>query len=247
MSEASWPDGGDPYEAARVRLHQLLLSGSRATEVLTGVCRVAADAMRGDVTTSVTLIRDGRPTTVAYGDPRAEHVDELQYASGDGPCLTAARTASSVHVQDFSLETRWGAFPVRVMEAGFYSSLSTPMRPGADAVGALNIYAVDRDAFDADDVQRARWLGEEAERVVELALKMADDAEVRAQLEAALTSRSVIDQALGIIMGQNQCSAEAAFRLLRDASQNRNVKLRELAASMVASVSKGQPPSSAIW
>ena len=83
--------------------------------------------------------------------------------------------------------------------------------------------------------------------VLELALKMADDAEVRAQLEAALTSRSVIDQALGIIMGQNRCSSEEAFRLLRDASQNRNVKLRELAAAMVASVAKGQAPRNAIW
>jgi hypothetical protein len=133
------------------------------------------------------------------------------------------------------------------MQAGFYSSLSAPMRPGADAVGALNIYAVDRDAFSAEDLQRARWLAEEAERVVELALKMADDAEVRAQLEAALTSRSVIDQALGIIMGQNRCSSEEAFRLLRDASQNRNVKLRELASAMVASVSKGQAPNTSSW
>jgi AmiR/NasT family two-component response regulator len=62
-------------------------------------------------------------------------------------------------------------------------------------------------------------------------------------LQHALASRAVIDQALGIIMGQNRCTADEAFDILRATSQNRNVKLRDVAAAMVAAVS-GHPPVS---
>jgi AmiR/NasT family two-component response regulator len=71
---------------------------------------------------------------------------------------------------------------------------------------------------------------------------MARQNELTTQLEAALTSRATIDQAIGIIMGQNRCDADRAFDLLRAASQNRNVKLRTVAAEIVAAVS-GKPPT----
>ena len=63
-----------------------------------------------------------------------------------------------------------------------------------------------------------------------------------AHLQAALASRAVIDQAVGIIMGQNRCTVDEAFEVLRSISQNRNVKLRDIAADMVTAVS-GQPPT----
>lgn len=63
-----------------------------------------------------------------------------------------------------------------------------------------------------------------------------------AHLQAALASRAVIDQAVGIIMGQNRCTVDEAFEVLRAISQNRNVKLRDIAADMVTAVS-GQPPT----
>jgi AmiR/NasT family two-component response regulator len=65
-------------------------------------------------------------------------------------------------------------------------------------------------------------------------------ADLAAQLEVAVRSRAVIDQAKGIIMAQNRCSSEEAFRMLVRTSQNRNLKLRHLAEQLVASVT--QPP-----
>ena len=62
-------------------------------------------------------------------------------------------------------------------------------------------------------------------------------------LQNALASRAVIDQALGIIMGQNRCTADEAFDLLRTISQNRNIKLRDIAAELITAVT-GQPPAS---
>jgi PAS domain S-box-containing protein len=75
-----------------------------------------------------------------------------------------------------------------------------------------------------------------------LQLSLTEQAALADQLKAALASRSVIDQALGIIMAQSRVSAEEAFTTLRTASQHRNVKLREVAQSMVESVT-GRPPT----
>jgi AmiR/NasT family two-component response regulator len=69
----------------------------------------------------------------------------------------------------------------------------------------------------------------------------AEQTNLAAQMRAALTSRSVIDQALGIVMARQRRSAAEAFDILRRASQNRNVKFRDVAASIVTGVT-GQPP-----
>ncbi|WP_445271098.1 ANTAR domain-containing protein, partial [Streptomyces sp. DSM 41634] len=61
-------------------------------------------------------------------------------------------------------------------------------------------------------------------------------------LQAALQSRAVIDQAAGIVMNQRRCTPEDALQTLRSASQHRNVKLRDLCAQLVGSVSGGVPP-----
>jgi AmiR/NasT family two-component response regulator len=76
---------------------------------------------------------------------------------------------------------------------------------------------------------------------VAVAMKLADQTRMSDDLHAALTSRAVIDQATGIIMGQQRCGAAAAFDILRRASRNRNIKVRELAAEIVSQVS-GKPP-----
>ena len=77
-----------------------------------------------------------------------------------------------------------------------------------------------------------------------LAARQASYAALTDQLRAALASRSVIDQAIGIIVAQERCPAAQAFAILRTASQKRNVKLREIARDIVTSVS-GAPPEPA--
>jgi hypothetical protein len=72
---------------------------------------------------------------------------------------------------------------------------------------------------------------------------LAEQAEMSENLRGALASRAVIDQALGIVMGQNRCTADEAFDTLRTISQNRNVKLSDVAAQVITAVS-GQPPAS---
>ena len=84
---------------------------------------------------------------------------------------------------------------------------------------------------------------DEASRALALAVRIAERTEMSEHLQHALVSRAVIDQVLGIILGQNRYIADQAFQLLRSISQNRNIELRDVAAEMVTAV-RGQPPDS---
>jgi AmiR/NasT family two-component response regulator len=74
-----------------------------------------------------------------------------------------------------------------------------------------------------------------------MALRLASCVALTEQLQASLASRLVIDRAIGVIIARERCTQREAFEVLRSTSQNRNIKLREIAASVVASV-RGEPP-----
>lgn len=198
----------------------------------------------GDLSCGITLRRAHRATTVTSSDDRAARVDEVQYDRGEGPCLTSLDTGEIVSVVDLLEDDRWDEYRGPALAHGVRASLSLPLGNDGDVIGALNIYASRAHAFDADDQRRAAQFATEASRALTLALRIAERTEMSAQLQEALASRAVIDQALGIIMAQRRCTADEAFDTLRTVSQNSNVKVRDVAARLVASVS-GQPAPTA--
>jgi GAF domain-containing protein len=112
--------------------------------------------------------------------------------------------------------------------------------PDADSpAGTLNLYAVAPAAFGATEIAKAVMFARHAAG----ALAVAHQADLTSQLHAALASRAVIDQAIGVIMAEKRCAADVAFMVLRTGSQHRNVKLRQLAAEIIAGVG-GMPPES---
>ncbi|MDT0347970.1 GAF and ANTAR domain-containing protein [Pseudonocardia sp. DSM 45834] len=125
---------------------------------------------------------------------------------------------------------------------GVRSSLSLPLRAGGRVLGALNIYSLHPRAFGTQEQLVAGRFADEASRALELAMRLAERTEMSEHLQIALASRAVIDQALGIFMGQNKCGADDAFDMLRSISQNRNVKLHDIAAEIITAVA-GRPPS----
>ncbi|MFI1423029.1 ANTAR domain-containing protein [Streptomyces sp. NPDC020731] len=189
----------------------------------------------------VTLERDGRPLTVVSAGIAAPKLDEKQYGQDDGPCLQALRSGKEIAVGDMLEETRWGDYPAYAASCGVRSSLSLPIAPHTDTAGALNLYAEPPDAFAGVDLAALRALAAQATEGIALSQRISDAQEFADQMQTAMRSRSVIDQALGIIMGQRRCTADEAFRILRSASQHRNVKIRDVCAQLVAGVS-GRPP-----
>ncbi|MFD5625672.1 GAF and ANTAR domain-containing protein [Streptomyces sp. NPDC127072] len=189
----------------------------------------------------VTLERQGRPVTVSSVGASATKLDEAQYGQDDGPCLQAMRTGLVIDVPDTLSESRWGAYPAYAAACGARSSLSLPIAPYSDTAGALNLYAPVPNAFADADLTSLRLLAAQATGAIELAQRIADVQAFAADLQAAMKSRTVIDQAMGVIMGQQRCTPERAFEVLRTASQHRNVKLRDLCAELIASITGHLP------
>jgi GAF domain-containing protein len=234
--------GSAVSSSAVAELQQLLLTTDDITGFLDQLTTLTVKVLPGEVSCGITLRRDHGATTVASSDSRANQVDEIQYGHDEGPCLRSLATGVPVVVDDLAQDDRWGSYRMPALGHGVRSSLSLPLRADGEVIGALNIYASTPRAFGPSEQLAAGRFADEASRALALAVRMAERSEMSAHLQNALASRAVIDQALGVIMGQNRCTADEAFEVMRTISQNRNVKLRDIAADMITAVS-GHPPT----
>jgi GAF domain-containing protein len=222
-------------------LQLLLVSTQDVDSFLEELAKLAADAVSPSASCGITVQRGGQPMTVASSGALAQQVDELQYDVGAGPCLETLATGAVIDVPELIGESRWGDYPAHALGQGVRSSLSTPLMVDGASVGALNLYGSHPHAFDGAARQQAETFATQAATALTLVLRNANRAAKSAQLEQALSSRTVIDQALGILMAQQRCAADEAFALLRRHSQNNNRKLRDVAADIITQVS-GRPP-----
>jgi GAF domain-containing protein len=232
------PTGGSPV----AQLQDQLLATEDITDFLNDFTATMAQALSTDgdeVWCAVTLLRPKRSTTVAASSPHAEALDEIQYHYGDGPCLTAAREHRLVYVRDTRTDPRWPAYGQAAAEAGILSALGVPMELGGEAAAGLDVYADTPNAYDQAILEVIRRQVVEASTILRLAVRLARHRDTEADLQAAMASRTTIDLAVGIVMGQNRCTQEKAFEILRAASSHRNIKLRDVAADLVATVGKG--------
>ena len=238
MLDTGWDDGD---------LLALLASGGDLESFLGDLVDLAARQVPRADACGLTLARDATGVTVASTGPLAEQADERQYDVDSGPCLESMRTGTVVRVEDMATEERWAPYPERAAELGVRSSLSLPLVVEGRTSGALNLYATEPAVFTADDEATAvRWAGQ-ATGALAVALRIADSDERADHLLGGLDTRTTIGQAVGLLMAQERCTAEQAFDLLRIASQRRNVKLRELAAGLVASFEQGLPGRRGRW
>ncbi|MCA1704565.1 MAG: GAF and ANTAR domain-containing protein, partial [Actinobacteria bacterium] len=146
---------------------------------------------------------------------------------GEGPCVDAFKTASTVDTRDLSVERRWPKFARRcVAETPVRSAVGLPLLVGERPIGALDLYADTPYSF--HDVDRAA-----AALFATHAAVAFHAARERVQFEQALSSRDVIGQAKGILMAQSHITADEAFDLLRRASQRMNRKLVSVAEDIV--------------
>jgi GAF domain-containing protein len=223
----------DPSDAfaqlGRIRLGTVDIDG-----LLHQVADLAKRSISGATEVSVTLVRDKGAHTAAFTGEQALLLDEWQYEHGHGPCLEASESTATLSVTDMTNESRWPGWTARCVEAGAHSSLSIGM-PIHDSVrGALNIYATKPDAFDDDAITVGQTFAEYAAVALSNAHMYDTQTTLAQHLRAAMEARAVIEQAKGIIMGERRCTADDAFVLLTKTSQNSNVKLRDVAAALVA-------------
>ncbi|MEW1950798.1 GAF and ANTAR domain-containing protein [Pseudarthrobacter sp902506025] len=230
-----------PAEIVIDHLQNLVLGTEDVKEMLDELADFTARALSDSAVafSSITLMRQKKPLTVAYSEQGALTLDEVQYRGGDGPCLAAIREQAVIHVPDLGRERRWPDYTAAARREGVGSCLSVPLNLQGEAEAGLNIYSTRTYGFKGDDIERAQSYAQEASKALRLAVQVSQLTEAKAHLTAALESRTVIDLAAGAIMGQNRCSQESAMRILKIASNTRNVKLRDVAASVIASLTGG--------
>jgi transcriptional regulator with GAF, ATPase, and Fis domain len=238
----------DPRAKALSELARFQVASTTVGDALHRIAEITLDAVpAADVAGMTVLGEDGRPTTAIYTDPRSPAIDEAQYREGTGPCLDAWRTKDVFRVDDIDTVThQYPGFSAACRDHGVFSTLSVPLVNGDASIGALNLYAHARAAFGTDDETLVQDLAGAAGVMLGNVSAYWAAFDLGYNLEQAMRSRAVIEQAKGILMARKaELTADEAFDLLRKASQRENVKLRVIAQRVVDRRAPGQPSSEA--
>ncbi|WP_328841668.1 GAF and ANTAR domain-containing protein [Nakamurella leprariae] len=210
-----------------------LSSLSQLDDLLVRVAELAVTAIPHAEGAGLTLLEPDRPDVVVKTAEFVRRIDDMQYSIGEGPCITAAADGVTVRSGSLGGDRRWPRFGPRAGRMGVHSVLSLPLVTPSGVVGAMNVYARAKDVFD----QRAEELGElfaaPAAITVQNAQILAQVQRLADRLQAALASRAVIDQAIGILRSRTGCGPQEAFERLRRISQAEHVKLVDVAGRIV--------------
>lgn len=233
-----------PPAESSARLQDLLVDHPDVRAFLQELAEFTAETLgaQGDTYCGITLQRSpNEQSTVGSSGGLAKAMDEIQYDHDDGPCLHALRVHEEVFIAEVRSEERWPEFMRHIARNGVGAMFCLPLDLEGQARAALNLYAEDESVFSDGYRRVARAFSAQASQALKLAVRVARHAATADDLHSVLQTRTEIDLAVGIIMGQDNCSQKDAFDKLRRASNARNIKLRVLAAGMVAGLNGSVP------
>jgi GAF domain-containing protein len=220
-------------DRALEELGRVALREHSMESLLERVAELTATVMPGDPAASVSVLLRDRPRTVAYSKKLAIDLDETQYERDYGPCLHAARNGIIVEIADTRIDNRWPDYGRRAGEVGVFSLLSVPLSLGPPVTAALNTYARTPQAFDDESRSLALRLGSYAAVAIENMYVYEDARAMAENLQAALESRAIIDQAKGILMERYKMTADTAFQAMARVSMQTNRRVRDIAEQLV--------------
>ena len=202
-------------------------------ELLTRVANMAVQAIPGADGAGLTLLEPDRADIIVKSTDFVREIDDIQYSIGQGPCISAAQTGTTMRSGSLGGDLRWPRFGPRAGRLGVHSVLSLPLVTPGGVVGAMNVYAHAKDAFDARSEELGELFAVPAAISVLNAQILAQSQRLATQLQSALTSRPVIDQAIGILRSRSGDTAAEAFARLQQMSQHEHLKLAVVAAQIV--------------
>jgi hypothetical protein len=218
--EVGAPAGLHAVELAGL-LHELSVRLLAADDVPGGMQQLAAfaaGAVPGALRCSVVLIGEGAPLTVAAWGAQAQALDDLQYATGEGPGLEAARTRTLVTTQDLAADVRWPALADRARELEVHSVAAIPLEVQRSSVGSLSVYFARPCGIDPGLLLTAMAMVGQAEVLL---------GEVQRREGAA------VDRAVGVIIAQRGCGVQEAYDVLRETAQRLGMDRRVVADRLI--------------
>jgi len=211
--------GDGRWTEAIVELSRIVVGSDSLDAIVGRVAELAKQSLPGAIDVSVTVVEDnGKPRTVIFTGPLAVDLDERQYRAGFGPCLDAAATGQTLVLDTDDASSAYPEFGELALRAGVRQVVSVGLPLGQQTVGGMNIYGTDELTSDAAFVERAEAFAGYAAVAVNNAAAYARVADLSGQMQAAMESRAVIEQAKGIIMARERCTPEDAFDILRRVS-----------------------------
>ncbi|MGZ4662087.1 MAG: GAF and ANTAR domain-containing protein [Arthrobacter sp.] len=231
-------------EPVIAEVQDLLLETQDVADFLDELACYAAASLSSEsseVFCGITLLHHGSAGTVASSGQKALMLDELQYEFDEGPCLMASRRQLLVHIPDLTGDDTFPEYNDIAVAHGIRSVLAVPFHlPDNSTQACLNLYSEKARSFGAVALERAQTFVSQASKGLRLAILLGQHSRRAEDLKMAMTSRTVIDMAVGIVIAQNRCNQEEAIRLITAASNHRNLKLRDVAAAIVESAGGGK-------
>jgi GAF domain-containing protein len=214
-------------------LSTLATGHMQLSDMLTRVAGLVVNAVPAADGAGVTLLERGHGDTIVASAPFVAEVDAIQYSIGEGPCIAAAAHGRTVRSGSLGSDPTWPAFGPRVAQLGVHSVLSLPLITSRGVVGAMNVYAYPHNAFDEDAAKLGELFAVPAAMAVQNAQVLAQARRLSMQLEAELIKRSVIDQAVGILMSRSGSTPDEAAELLDSIVRREAVPLGDVAQRLV--------------
>ncbi len=231
-------DGPHPVELAGL-LHELTALLIDAVDLQEGLSRLAtftARSVPGTLRCSVTLIGDGTPMTTAASGPGGRELDDVQYATGQGPGLDATRTRTVVTCADLTMDERWPALAACAQRLGVRAVASVPLDVRRHSVGAINLYAPG--PIEAPQLLTTLAVAGQAELLLAEVLRRNAQASVTARLVDSLKVGATVDHAIGVIVAQRGCDVREAHAILQETAERLDLRLDVVAERLLATASR---------
>ena len=219
---------------AFVELSNELVDGYDIVELLARLTTSSAQLL--DVASAGLLLADERGGLhlAAASSERTRDLELLQLQRDEGPCLDCYRSGRPVIVPDLTTEgERWPQFTAAAAKLGYASVHAVPMRLRDNVLGTLGLFGNDPGRLEADDLALAQALVHVASVAIVNEKAAADRTVINAQLQHALTSRIILEQAKGVLAHVGDLDMDTAFAVLRRYARDRGEKLSDVAGRVV--------------
>jgi transcriptional regulator with GAF, ATPase, and Fis domain len=238
--EANTGSGGSPAAAEPSTvfgaLAEIIYQGSESSEVYAAICVAATLVVTGCDHASLLVRRDGRYITVGASDRIAQRIDDMERTAGDGPCVDAIEEETPQIETDLTTPNQWPQLAARlVAETPVRGAMGFRILVDRRKTGALNLFSDKPNVFDTEAAGQAVVLASFASVAIN-AIAAGEDVST---LRRGLLSNREIGKAVGMLMMLNGVDEHEAFDVLRRYSQDLNIKLADVARTVIEN--RGKP------
>ena len=229
------PAAADPSTVFSA-LAEIIYQGSETSQIYAAICVAATLVVTGCDHASLLVRRDGRYVTVGASDDIAQRIDDMERVAGDGPCVDAIEEETPQVETDLTTPNQWPNLAAKIIaETPVRGAMGFRILVDKRKTGALNLFSDRAGVFDAESAGQAIVLASFAS----VAINAVAQGEDVSTLRRGLLSNREIGKAVGMLMMLHGVDEQEAFNVLRRYSQDLNIKLADVARSVIDS--RGKP------